>query len=208
MTILRLALTILWLSTLSGAANAATATDLAHLHAGEASRVPIGWTQFCRDNAAECRVPGSAQSLKRLDERSWKELVDVNLTFNRRIEPVTDEVQYGVVENWSFAATGKGDCEDYVLEKRRELIRRGWPMSSLLITVVIDKEGGGHAVLTVVTDRGEFILDNQTDAVLPWSSSELTFIRRQSPENQNVWQDLGRMLGRPDVVTATVKARR
>lgn len=94
-----------------------------------------------------------------------------------RIEPVTDEVQYGVVENWSFAETGKGDCEDYVLEKRRELIRRGWPMSSLLITVVIDKEGGGHAVLTVVTDRGEFILDNQTDAVLPWSSSELTFIR-------------------------------
>lgn len=183
-------------------------TDLAHLHAGEPSRTPIGWTQFCADNPNECRTPRSAQTKMRLDERSWSELLQVNLKFNRAIEPVTDQDQFGVVENWNYAMTGKGDCEDYVLEKRRELIRRGWPMSALLITVVIDKEGGGHAVLTVVTDRGEFVLDNQTDQVLSWSKSGLTFIRRQSAENQNVWQDLGRMLGRPEVVTAAIRASR
>lgn len=187
---------------------AAGATDLAHLHAGQPSRTPIGWQQFCIDNPNNCRTPRSAATVMRLDDKSWSELLAVNLAFNKAIEPVTDQDQFGVIENWSYATTGKGDCEDYVLEKRRELVKRCWPLSALLITVVIDKEGGGHAVLTVVTDRGEFVLDNQTDKVLPWSKSGLTFIRRQSPENQNVWQDLGRFLGRPDVVTAAIKAAR
>ena len=187
---------------------AAGATDLAHLHAGQPSRTPIGWQQFCIDNPNNCRTPRSAATVMRLDDKSWSELLAVNLAFNKAIEPVTDQDQFGVIENWSYATTGKGDCEDYVLEKRRELVKRGWPLSALLITVVIDKEGGGHAVLTVVTDRGEFVLDNQTDKVLPWSKSGLTFIRRQSPDNQNVWQDLGRFLGRPDVVTAAIKAAR
>ena len=169
---------------------AAGYTDLAHLHAGQPSRTPIGWQQFCVDNPTDCRTPRSAATVMRLDDRSWSELLTVNLKFNKAIEPVTDQDQFGV------------------LEKRRELVKRGWPLSALLITVVIDKEGGGHAVLTVVTDRGEFVLDNQTDKVLPWSKSGLTFIRRQSPENQNVWQDLGRFLGRPDVVTAAIKGSR
>lgn len=187
---------------------ASGATDLAHLHAGQPSRTPIGWQQFCADNPDDCRTPRSAATMMRLDDKSWSELLAVNLAFKKAIEPVTDQDQFGVVENWDYARTGKGDCEDYVLEKRRELVKRGWPLSALLITVVIDKEGGGHAVLTVVTDRGEFVLDNQTDKVLPWSKSGLTFIRRQYPENQNVWQDLGRFLGRPDFVTAAIKAAR
>ncbi|CAD5270691.1 conserved exported hypothetical protein [Bosea sp. 62] len=195
-------------STLVTPAFASGNTDLAHLHAGQSSRTPIGWQQFCVDNPNDCRTPRSSATVMRLDDRSWSELLSVNLTFNKAIEPVTDQDQFGVIENWDYARTGKGDCEDYVLEKRRELVKRGWPLSALLITVVIDKEGGGHAVLTVVTDRGEFVLDNQTDKVLPWSKSGLTFIRRQSPENQNVWQDLGRFLGRPDVVTAAIKGSR
>ncbi|HEV7339337.1 MAG TPA: transglutaminase-like cysteine peptidase [Bosea sp. (in: a-proteobacteria)] len=193
---------------LASAAKAAGTTDLAHLHAGEPSRTPIGWAQFCADNPSDCRVSRSPASAARLDDRSWSELLAVNLKYNKAIEPVTDQDQFGVIENWGYATSGKGDCEDYVLEKRRELIRRGWPMSALLITVVIDKEGGGHAVLTVVTDRGEFILDNQTDKVLPWSKSGLTFIRRQSPADQNVWLDLGRLVGRPDVVTAAIAGAR
>lgn len=193
---------------LASAAKASGSTDLAHLHAGEPSRIPMGWAQFCSDNPNDCRVWRASASVARLDDRSWSELLAVNLKFNKTILPVTDQDQFGVIENWTYATSGKGDCEDYVLEKRRELIRLGWPMSALLITVVLDKEGGGHAVLTVVTDRGEFVLDNQTDKVLPWSKSGLTFIRRQSPENQNVWLDLGRLLGRPDVVTAAIAGSR
>ena len=42
-------------------------------------------------------------------------------------------------------------------------MQAGWPRQALLITVVRDKKGDGHAVLTVKTDKGEFILDNQNE---------------------------------------------
>ncbi|WP_306224707.1 transglutaminase-like cysteine peptidase [Bosea beijingensis] len=183
-------------------------TDLAHLHAGQAALPPMGWGQFCNANPGDCIPQRTVRQTVALTDSRWAELVEINLRFNKAIEPVTDLDQFGVVERWTYATTGKGDCEDYVLEKRRELLRRGWPISSLLVTVVIDREGGGHAVLTVVTDRGEFVLDNQIDKILSWSNSGLTFIKRQSPTNQNDWQDLGRLLGRPDVVTASITPSR
>lgn len=180
-------------------------TDLAHLHSGKRTSPPIGWTQFCGENPGECRSGQTAPQKVVLNETIWRELVDINQRFNRSIVAMTDEIQYGLMEYWTYATTGKGDCEDYVLEKRRELSRRGWPLSSLLITVVLDKEGGGHAVLTITTDRGEFVLDNQTNLILPWSKSELTFIKRQSPFDPNTWVELGRTLGRPDIVTAGIR---
>ncbi len=75
---------------------------------------------------------------------------------------------------------GKGDCEDYVLLKRRMLMQAGWPREALLITVVRDKKGDGHAVLTVKTDKGDFILDNQAENVLLWSETGYRFVKRQS----------------------------
>jgi predicted transglutaminase-like cysteine proteinase len=186
-------------------AMAAGQTSLSHLHAGQPSSVPIGWMQFCVEAPRECAVRPAQADIATLTDARWREMLEINLRFNKAIKPVTDRDQFGVVERWTYATTGSGDCEDYVLEKRRELVKRGWPLSALLITVVIDKDGGGHAVLTVVTDKGEFILDNQTDAVLPWSHSELIFIKRQSPTNPNVWVDLGRLFGRPDAVTASLR---
>lgn len=177
-------------------------TDLAHLHPGTQARPPIGWIQFCNQYPDDCSSPKGLNSSVALTPARWRELDTVNRFFNRSIQPVTDQEQYGVIEKWTYAVTGKGDCEDYVLEKRRELMRLGWSPASLLITVVLDKQNGGHAVLTVVTDQGDFVLDNVTDDVMPWSKSGLTFIKRQSPSDPNVWIDLGRMLGTPEVVTA------
>ena len=60
------------------------------------------------------------------------------------------------------------------------LMQAGWPREALLITVVRDKKGDGHAVLTVKTDRGEFVLDNQEPQVLPWNKTGYRFVKRQS----------------------------
>ena len=60
----------------------------------------------------------------------------------------------------------KGDCEDYALLKRHTLIRKGWPVGSLLLTVVRDEKGEGHAVLTARTKQGDFILDNKIVCIL------------------------------------------
>jgi predicted transglutaminase-like cysteine proteinase len=98
---------------------------------------------------------------------------------------------------------GYGDCEDYVLMKRKMLIDAGWPREALLITVVRDKNDEGHAVLTVKTDKGEFILDNQNENVVPWTETGYHFIKRQSQSDPNVWVALGD--NHPAVATASAR---
>jgi predicted transglutaminase-like cysteine proteinase len=108
---------------------------------------------------------------------------------------------WGVIEKWSLPSDGYGDCEDYVLLKRKMLIDAGWPREALLITVVRDKMNEGHAVLTVKTDKGEFVLDNQNENVLAWTETGYRFVKRQSQGDPNVWVSLGD--ARPAVATAS-----
>ncbi|MGN6571224.1 MAG: transglutaminase-like cysteine peptidase, partial [Pseudolabrys sp.] len=109
---------------------------------------------------------------------------------------------WGVVERWNYPDDGYGDCEDYVLQKRKMLIKAGWPREALLITVVRDKNGDGHAVLTVKTNRGEFALDNQESKILAWDKTGYRFIKRQSQSDPNVWVSLGDPREAPALVSA------
>jgi predicted transglutaminase-like cysteine proteinase len=155
------------------------------------TRAPIGWIEFCRSNERECATMPSAPRDIVLTETVLRDLVSINRYVNGIIKPMSDLEHWGTIEKWSYPDDGYGDCEDYVLLKRRLLIRAGWPREALLVTVVRDREGEGHAVLTVKTDRGEFILDNQTGDVLPWSETGYRFVKRQSQSDPNVWVSLG-----------------
>jgi predicted transglutaminase-like cysteine proteinase len=152
---------------------------------------PIGWVQFCRDYSEYCDVKDFSPVELVLNERNWKQLLAINTAVNAEIEPVTDMEHWGVPERWDIPSDGKGDCEAYALEKRRRLIEAGWPRQILLMTVVRDKSGDGHAVLTVKTDRGDLILDNQEAKVLLWAETGYKFIKRQSEESPNRWVGLG-----------------
>ena len=116
-------------------------------------------------------------------------LDDVNRRINQVIAPATDLELYGVEEFWTIP-TAKGDCEDYALLKRRVLIARGWPASALLLTVVRDQQGEGHAVLTARTNQGDFILDNKEPNVKLWHETPYRFIMRQSYMNPASWMSL------------------
>jgi predicted transglutaminase-like cysteine proteinase len=179
---------------------AKAAEQAVFLAVGGATRPPVGWVEFCAAQPAECRVRSSSPRDIVLTPRVWKELVRVNKWVNETIKPITDLEHWGVVERWSYPDDGYGDCEDYVLLKRRMLIEAGWPREALLITVVRDKKGEGHAVLTVKTDRGEFILDNQNPEVLPWTETGYRFVKRQSQSDPNIWVSLGD--SRPATATA------
>ena len=104
---------------------------------------------------------------------------------------MTDMDHWGVVERWNYPDDGYGDCEDYALQKRKMLMQAGWPREALLMTVVRDQNGDGHAMLTVKTDKGEYILDNQRDEILLWSDTGYRFVKRQSQSDPNVWVSLG-----------------
>jgi predicted transglutaminase-like cysteine proteinase len=59
------------------------------------------------------------------------------------------------------------------------------PREALLVTVVRDKRDEGHAVLTVITDKGDYVLDNQSKDILLWSETGYSFVKRQSQSNPN-----------------------
>ena len=105
---------------------------------------------------------------------------------NKKIAPVTDLEFYNTEEYWTLPAS-HGDCEDYVLLKRQALIRQGWPSGALLVTVVFDEAGDGHAVLIVRTDRGDFVLDNKIDAIRIWSQTPYRYVKRQSISDPDRW---------------------
>jgi len=181
----------------------ASAGEALFVSVGETTKAPIGWVEFCTHRSWECNGAPTAARDVALTGKAWKDLVRINRIVNTRIRPMTDLEHYGVVEKWAYPDDGYGDCEDYVLLKRRMLMEAGWPREALLITVVRDQKGDGHAVLTVKTDQGEFVLDNQNEEIVLWSESGYRFVKRQSQSDPNVWVSIGG----PRATTATATSR-
>ena len=181
--------------------SSAPSERVVYVAVGEPTRAPIGWVEFCVEYKPECATKPSTPRDVVLTPKAWADMVKVNAWANDNIKPITDLEHWGVVERWNYPDDRQGDCEDYVLLKRRMLMQAGWPREALLITVVRDKKGEGHAVLTVKTDKGEFILDNQNENVVAWTETGYRFVKRQSQSDPNVWVSLGD--GRPAVATAS-----
>lgn len=147
---------------------------------------PIGHYEFCQTYQSECQPTSLDNGPMKLTEERWKTMLDVNYTVNTTITPMTDMEIYGVEERWAYPTT-VGDCEDFVLLKRKMLMNKGFSASNLLITVVLQPNGEGHAVLTVRTDRGDFVLDNMRNKVMNWSETEYTYLKRQDTANPGRW---------------------
>jgi predicted transglutaminase-like cysteine proteinase len=209
---------VVWALALLGALAASTthaeprhprpAADSATLHviAGEATSVPFGWADFCSrtESDGDCNVATLAAADAVMDARAWGIARRINLTVNMTVEPVSDMENYGVVDYWTYPNNGKGDCEDYALQKRRELMKAGFPREALLMTVVRDQEGEGHAVLMLKTTSGDFVLDNKVNEIRRWTRTGYHFVKRQSQENPNVWVSLHE----PDVTVVASTGKR
>lgn len=165
------------------------------------ARTPIGYAAFCAANPGECLPAGPKNVREELDIAKYEQLDRINREINIRIAPMTDAELYGTAERWSYPVD-RGDCEDYVLLKRKTLIEAGWDASALLITVVRDEKGAGHAVLTVATDRGDLVLDNQRDGVLPWQATGYDYVKRQSQTDPKLWVYVGPVRADTGVATA------
>lgn len=150
------------------------------------STQPVGHYEFCQRAPQECTKVKERRPVE-LTRALWATIVEVNNLVNTMVTPRTDAELWGVEEHWSYPVNGLGDCEDYVLEKRRRLIQAGVPASNLPITVVRQPNGDGHAVLTVSTSMGDFVLDNLEPRVLSWTETDYRFLKRQSPRHAGMW---------------------
>ena len=167
----------------------AHATSSLFMEASGKANAPIGHVAYCKSNPKSCSKERGHNRAMFLTQDRWNELLRVNDLVNRSVLPVSDETLYSQIEHWALPGR-YGDCEDYVLLKQQYLQQAGWPAGSVLITVVRDEYGEGHAVLTVRTDRGDFILDNQSTLIKHWSEVPYTFIKRQSVYHAAKWQDI------------------
>jgi predicted transglutaminase-like cysteine proteinase len=168
---------------------------------------PFGFVQFCQREGSECvpvgrmtaRVEASPQRLGQLDA--------INRYVNASITPTTDLELYGREEYWTLPSHS-GDCEDYALLKRKMLIERGWPSSALLMTVVRDERGDGHAILTARTTRGDYILDNKVADVRIWYRTGYHYVMRQSYVDPRIWMSLEPERSQPDAPLTSQPADR
>ncbi len=187
--------------------NRSAERSLAYMRIYGPAQPPYGFVQFCDERPAECKAGLVDDNRFAATPERLSELDEINRHVNRKIQPVTDLELYGVTEYWTIPVD-KGDCEDYALLKRQMLIQRGWPVSSLLMTVVRDEKGEGHAVLTARTAQGDFILDNKVEEVKVWSKTPYEFVMRQSYLNPRAWVSLDPSDGSAPMAISGVKERR
>ncbi|KFG66528.1 transglutaminase [Microvirga sp. BSC39] len=177
-------------------ASAASAESLLPVRANGPIQVigPAGptyaWVRFCKFHPHECRVDLTQPAHISLTPNTWAALTQVNEQVNSSILAVTDQDHWGVIDRWDYPEDGLGDCEDIQLLKRKLLVQAGLPHRALRMAAVIDDQGQGHAVLMVLTDQGDLILDNKRNAILPWRRTGYTFIKREGT-NGKAWVALG-----------------
>ncbi|WP_169734110.1 transglutaminase-like cysteine peptidase [Ciceribacter selenitireducens] len=153
---------------------------------GSVTSQPIGHYEFCRLHRDECSVKSKSGALPRLTPHGWDVVRDINLTVNSAITPVTDADAYGREEVWAYPVDA-GDCEDFVLLKREKMMEAGFSPADLLITVVRKPDGEGHAVLTLRSAQGDFVLDNLVNDVKLWTETPYTYLKRQASFDTGRW---------------------
>ncbi len=150
----------------------------------EAQAPPAAFVNFCMRNLDQCIASGSGDSVV-LDQKTWDLLQAVNRNVNNAIWPEMDSQHYGTAEFWTIPTDGYGDCEDYALTKRKALAAAGLPERALRLAVVRTMRNNLHAVLTVSTDKGDYVLDNETDQIRPWNDTGYDWLARQ--DNGGNW---------------------
>lgn len=171
-------------------ANAARPHQFARVVADASA--PVGWTGFCKAQPAECTVGQKSNASVALDSERRTQLQQIDSLVNHEIQGIGDNDHYGIyklgiINWWTYPDDGGGNCNDYVLLKKKLLVEAGWPRSALLLTVVLDTRNEGHLVLMARTDDGDLILDNLTDTIKTWDATGYTFIKRQSADDPNNW---------------------
>ncbi|WP_415021551.1 transglutaminase-like cysteine peptidase [Bradyrhizobium sp.] len=152
---------------------------------------PMAYTQFCMRYKNECKTEGIVfrGGPVRLTEQRWADLREVNNVVNSSItpEPNTEGL---AGEKW-LINPASGDCNDYAVSKRSQLLARGWPARALLLSEVVTSWGEHHLILVVRTSSGDLMLDNLTPQIRPWTRASYRWVRMQTPKNPNFWASLG-----------------
>ena len=143
---------------------------------------PAGLPGFCARHPDDCAPVPPAPGAVGLSAARWRELQTVQAEVNRTIRP--REIPGHA---WDYPSGGYGECNEYALEKRRELTALGWPPEALLLAAAYTETGEGHLVLVARTSGGDLVLDNRRAAVVAWGDLPYRWVSRQSESSLATW---------------------
>ena len=151
---------------------------------------PPGYVSFCLRFPNQCSASAQEPAVLTLSPKAWQALEQVNLQVNNTIWPEDDQKHFGRAEYWTIPTDGYGSCHDYALTKRKELIDIGLPQRALRIAILTTPSNQRHAVLTIATDKGDYVLDNLRQDIRPWLSTGYQWIARQDDGSESGWAAL------------------
>jgi predicted transglutaminase-like cysteine proteinase len=174
----------------------------------EASPVlaPFQHVRFCLRYPAECKSDSTEKDRIELGTQASELLNRVNRSVNAAITPTLKTYGSNIEDRWTIAPS-RGDCNDYAVTKRHELIAEGLPGRVLRLSVVKTALGVGHLVLVVTTSKGDLVLDNLTDAIRPWQRTGYEWLKIQSAADARFWYAVKPARAGPTVLQADRELR-
>lgn len=146
---------------------------------------PFQFLVFCQQAPRQCDPQGGADRVA-MTEATEQKIQSINAFVNRTIAPKDDPPGEDI---WTLSPEA-GDCEDYAVTKRRDLIAGGIPGKAIRIALGTTSEGEPHAVVVVRTQRGDVVLDNRNDELKPFAETDISWIKIESADNPRVWYAL------------------
>jgi predicted transglutaminase-like cysteine proteinase len=167
---------------------------------------PFQHVRFCLRYPSDCKSNPTENERIDLDAQTTELLKRVNQSVNMSIVPTPKSYGPNLGDGWTIAPD-MGDCNDYAVTKRHELLENGLPSKALRLSVVKTASGIGHLVLVVVTTKGDIVMDNLTEVIRPWQSTDYHWLKIQSATDSKFWYEIKAPTVGPSVSLADRKVR-
>jgi predicted transglutaminase-like cysteine proteinase len=150
---------------------------------------PFQHVRFCIKYPSDCKSKPTENERLDLDADTTRLLNHVNHSVNTSITATSKSYGPDLHDGWTIAPS-VGDCNDYAVTKRHDLLESGLPSKALRLSVVKTPSGLGHLVLVVTTTKGDLVLDNLTDVIRPWQNTGYRWLKIQSAVDPRFWYDI------------------
>jgi len=167
---------------------------------------PFQHVRFCLRYPSDCKSNPAENDRIDLSADTSELLNRVNHSVNLSIAPMLKSYGSNLEDGWTIAP-GAGDCNDYAVTKRHELLESGLPSKALRLSVVKTASGIGHLVLVVATTKGDLVLDNLTEVIRPWQNTDYHWLKIQSATDSKYWYEIKAPAIGPSISLADRKVR-
>lgn len=150
------------------------------------------YADFCDRNPGHCDMREPYEVA--LNAVIRQSIQQTNARINEEIKFMSDVEQYGEEEYWSYPHSGRGDCEDKALLKKRRLGEQGIPSGALRLAIAHhNKRLSSHCILTLEALEGTYVLDTLTNELRLWHQTPYNFEMRERVDgnwerfDQGIW---------------------